>query len=195
MVYFHIYLRYERKGYQCPYPPFPFPPITPIRAPALNGHPNRTFVGPLAQPLLKQASRRLTPLHACDLAVHWSQPDAPTRANALLPHGQQALYSLILIRAPVFPCCLLDCLTCRIPYAESGDLGSIFPTQQCRTWDTYQVQAVAVTEQRSPLGVVHARRLVSQGAPDGDLLSRHEPVDLLVHNRTSSPCYSGISAR
>jgi hypothetical protein len=101
-----------------------------------------------------------TPLHACDLARYWSQPDAPTRAHALLPHGQQALYLLILIRAPVFLCCLLDCLTCRIPYAESGDLGAVFPTQQCRTWDTYQVQAVAVTEQRSPLSVLHARRLV-----------------------------------
>src|SRR5918994_7552983 len=122
---------------------------------------NRTFVGPLVQPLFKLASRHLTPLHACDLAVHWSQPDAPTRANALLPHSQQALYLLILIRAPVFLCCLLDCLTCRIPYAEAGDLCSIFPTQQCRTWDTYQVQAVAVTEQRSPLSVVHARRLES----------------------------------
>src|ERR671910_3479308 len=100
-----------------------------------------------------------------------------------------------LISAPVFLCCLLDCLAGRIPYAESGDLGSIFPTQQCRTWDTYQVQAVAVTEQRSPLSVVHARRLVSQGARDGDLLSRREPVDLLAHNRTSSPYDSGISAR
>jgi hypothetical protein len=66
-----------------------------------------------------------------------------------------------LIRAPVFLCCLLDCLTCRIPYAEPGDLGAVFPTQQCRTWDTHQIQAVAVTEQRSPLGVVHARRFVS----------------------------------
>src|SRR5918995_3314928 len=86
--------------------------------------------------------------------------------------AQQALCLLILNRAPVFLCCLLDCLAGRIPYAEPGDLGSIFPTQQCRTWDTYQVQAVAVTEQRSPLSVVHARRLVSQGARDGDLLSR-----------------------
>src|SRR5215207_1313866 len=74
-------------------------------------------------------------------------------------HSQNPLDQLI--RAPVFLCCLLDCLTCRIPYAEPGDLGSIFPTQQCRTRDTYQVQAVAVTEQRSPLGVLHARRLVS----------------------------------
>src|ERR687897_490252 len=116
-------------------------------------------------------------LHTCDLAVHWSQRAAPTSCKCTrTTHGQQALH--FLIRALVFLCCLLDCLTCRIPYAESGDLGSIFPTQQCRTWDTYQVQAVAVTEQRSPLSAVHARRLVSQGARDGDLLSRREPVDL-----------------
>jgi hypothetical protein len=50
-------------GNRCPYPPFPFLTITPIRAPALDEPPNRTFVGPLAQPLLKQTSRRLTPLH------------------------------------------------------------------------------------------------------------------------------------
>src|SRR5215203_4311172 len=173
-----------KTGNRCPYPPFPFPTITPIRAPALDGPPNRTFVRPLAQPLLKQTSRRLTLLHTCDLAVHWSQPDAPTCAIALLPHGQQALYLLILIRAPVFLCCLLDCLTCRIPYAEPGDLSSIFPTQQCRTRDTYQIQAVAVTEQRSPFGVLHARRLVSYGGRDGDLLSRHQLPNVLAHNRT-----------
>jgi hypothetical protein len=50
-------------GNRCPYPPFPFPPITPIRAPALDEPPNRTFVGPLAQPLSNQTSRLLTPLH------------------------------------------------------------------------------------------------------------------------------------
>jgi hypothetical protein len=139
---------------------FPFPTYYPDTGTG-SGHSNRIYVGPFGQPLSKQTSRRLTTLHACDLARHWSQPDAPTRAHALLPHGQQALYLLILIRAPVFLCCLLDCLTCRIPYAEPGDLGAVFPTQQCRTRGTYQIQAVAVTEQRSPLGVVHARRLVS----------------------------------
>src|SRR5215203_6542829 len=187
---FHVMIL---RGYQCPYPPFPFPlfPDTGTVSDCLN----RTFVVPLAQPLFKQTSRRLTSLHACDLAVHWSQPDAPTRAHALLPHGQQALYFLILIRAPVFLCCLLDCLTCRIPYAEPGDLSAVFPTQQCRTRDTYQIQAVALTEQRSPLGVVHARRLVSYGGRDGDLLSRHQPPDLLAHNRTSSPLMTRGSQR
>ena len=34
-VYFYVYVRYESWFNQCPYPPFPFPPITPIRAPAL----------------------------------------------------------------------------------------------------------------------------------------------------------------
>jgi hypothetical protein len=74
-------------------------------------------------------------------------------------HSQNPLDQLI--RALVFLRCLLDSLTGCIPYAEPGDLGSIFPTQQCRTRHAHQVQAVAVTEQRSPLGVVHARRLVS----------------------------------
>ena len=68
----HGYMRYEERGYRCPNPPFPLPRY---------GHRlcylNRTFVGPLAQPLFKQAPRRLTPLHTCDHAVHGSQPDAP----------------------------------------------------------------------------------------------------------------------
>ncbi len=88
-----------------------------------------------------------------EVAEEGSSRSAPTL------HSQNPLDRLI--RALVFLCCLLDCLTCRIPYAESGDLGSIFPTQQCRTWDTYQVQAVAVTEQRSHLNVIHAQRFVS----------------------------------
>src|SRR5215212_10119981 len=59
-------------GNRCPYLLSLSPLINPIRAPALDGPPNRTFVRPLAQPLLKQTSRRLTTLHACDLARHWS---------------------------------------------------------------------------------------------------------------------------
>ena len=78
------------RAYQCPYPPFPFPTYYPDTGTG-SGHSNRIYVGPFGQPLSKQTSRRLTTLHACDLARHWSQPDAPTRANALLPHGQQAL--------------------------------------------------------------------------------------------------------
>src|SRR5919112_4830837 len=51
-------------GNRCPYLLLSLSPlITPIRAPALDEPPNRTFVGPLAQPLLKQTSQRLTPLH------------------------------------------------------------------------------------------------------------------------------------
>jgi hypothetical protein len=42
-----------------------------------SGYPNRTFFGALTQPLFKQASPRLTPLHTCDHAVHGSQPAAP----------------------------------------------------------------------------------------------------------------------
>jgi hypothetical protein len=34
-LYFYVYVRYESWFNQCPYPPFPFPPITPIRALAL----------------------------------------------------------------------------------------------------------------------------------------------------------------
>jgi hypothetical protein len=34
-LYFYVYVRYESKLNQCPYPPFPFPPISPIRALAL----------------------------------------------------------------------------------------------------------------------------------------------------------------
>jgi hypothetical protein len=130
------------RGYQCSYPPFPFPTYYPDTGTGSDCV-NHIFVGLLVQPLIKHTSRRLTTLHACDLALHWNQPDAPTRAIALLPHGQQALYLLILIRAPVFLCCLLDSLTGRIPYAESGDLGAVFPRQQCRTRDTHQIQAVA----------------------------------------------------
>jgi hypothetical protein len=146
--------------HRCPYPPFPFPTYY-LDTGTGSSCSNRTFVGPLVQPMFKQASRRLTPLHTCDLSTSWSQPDAPPRANALLPHGQQALCLLILIRAPVFLCCLLNSLTGCIPHAESGDLGTVFPTQHYRRWNTYQVQAVAITQQRSPLGVLHAGRFVS----------------------------------
>src|SRR5215208_7096049 len=100
--YIHLcYVMTLLRAYQCPYPPFPFPTYYPDTGTG-SGHSNRIYVGPFGQPLSKQTLRRLTTLHACDLARHWSQPDGPTRAHALLPHGQQALYFLILIRAPVF---------------------------------------------------------------------------------------------
>src|SRR5215211_2909711 len=89
------------------------------------------------------------------------EPASPTRANFLLPHGQQALYLLILIRAQVLLCSLLNSLTGHIPYAEPADLRAVFPTQHGRTRDTYQVQVVAVAQKRSSLGVVHARSLMS----------------------------------
>jgi hypothetical protein len=71
-------------GNRCPYPPFPFPTITPIRAPALDGPPNRTFVGTLAQPLLKQTSQRLTLLHSL----------SPSSSNEQYP--QQAPYPMLI---------------------------------------------------------------------------------------------------
>src|SRR5215211_8855185 len=71
-------------GNRCPYPPFPFPTITLIRAPALDGPPNRTFVGPLAQPLLKQTSQRLTLLHSL----------SPSSSNEQYP--QQASYPMLI---------------------------------------------------------------------------------------------------
>src|SRR5215204_1448263 len=144
-----------KRANRCPYPPFPFPTYHPDTGTG-TGYPNRTFVGLLAQPLFKQASRCLTPLHTCGLALHRSQPTTPTCADALFLHGQQAFRPLILIRAPVFLCCLLDSLTGCIPYAESGDLGAVFSTQHSRTKDTYQVQAVAVAQKRLSLGVAHA---------------------------------------
>src|SRR5215204_3356783 len=76
--------------------------------------------------------------------------------NCLLPVGQHPLCLLILIRAPVFLCCLLDSLTGCIPHAESGDLHAVISTQQCRTRDAYQVQAVAVAEKRLSLIAVDA---------------------------------------
>src|SRR5215204_5531105 len=39
---------------RCPYPPFPFPTITPDTGTG-SGYPNRTFIGPLVQPLLELA--------------------------------------------------------------------------------------------------------------------------------------------
>jgi hypothetical protein len=56
---------------------FPFPNYHPDAGTG-SDFPNRTFVGPLVQPLFKQASRRLTLLHTCVLAVHRSQLAAPT---------------------------------------------------------------------------------------------------------------------
>src|ERR687897_3100242 len=61
-LYFHVYVRYESRFNQCPYPPFPFPTYHPDTGTG-SEYSNRTLVGPLAQPLSNQASRRLTPLH------------------------------------------------------------------------------------------------------------------------------------
>jgi hypothetical protein len=49
-------------GNQCPYPPFPFPTYYPDTGTGSKDS-NRTFVGPLTQPLFKHTSQRLTPLH------------------------------------------------------------------------------------------------------------------------------------
>jgi hypothetical protein len=49
-------------GNRCPYPPFPFPTYYPDTGTG-SEYSNRTFVGPLTQPLLKHTSQRLTPLH------------------------------------------------------------------------------------------------------------------------------------
>src|SRR5215213_499131 len=61
----HILLCYVMtllRAYQCPYPPFPFPTYYPDTGTG-SEYSKRTYIGPLAQPLFKQASRRLTPLH------------------------------------------------------------------------------------------------------------------------------------
>jgi len=50
------------KANRCPYPPFPFPTYHPDTGTG-SGYPNRTFVGPLAQPSGKQALQCLTPFH------------------------------------------------------------------------------------------------------------------------------------
>ena len=49
-------------GNRCPYPPFPFPTYYPDTGTG-SKYSNRTYVGPLTQPLLKHTSQRLTPLH------------------------------------------------------------------------------------------------------------------------------------
>ena len=61
-VYFYVYVRYESWFNQCPYPPFPFPTYYPDTGTGSEDS-NRTLVGPLAQPLSKQTSQRLTRLH------------------------------------------------------------------------------------------------------------------------------------
>ena len=61
-VYFYVYVRYESWFNQCPYPPFPFPTYYPDTGTGSEDS-NRTLVGPLAQPLFKHTSQRLTPLH------------------------------------------------------------------------------------------------------------------------------------
>src|SRR5215204_2234762 len=90
-VYIHVYVRYE---YRQPVSvsSFPFPTYYPDTGTG-SCYPNRTCVGPFVQPLFKQASRRLTMLHTCDLPVRWSQPANPTRANALLPRTTSRLYT------------------------------------------------------------------------------------------------------
>ena len=49
-------------GNRCPYPPFPFPTYYPDAGTGSEDS-NRTYVGPLMQPLLKEASQRLMQLH------------------------------------------------------------------------------------------------------------------------------------
>jgi hypothetical protein len=61
-LYFHVYVRYESRLNRCPYPPFPFPTYYPDTATG-SKYSNRTYVGPLTQPLLKHTPQRLTPLH------------------------------------------------------------------------------------------------------------------------------------
>src|SRR5688500_12396425 len=61
-LYIHVYVRYESRQ---PVPistPFPFPTYYPDTGTGSKDS-NRTFVGPLTQPLLKHTSQRLTPLH------------------------------------------------------------------------------------------------------------------------------------
>src|SRR5829696_3541707 len=58
------------RAYQCPYRPSPFPTYYPDTGTG-SGHSNRTYVGPLAQPLFKHASRRLTLLHTREITVYW----------------------------------------------------------------------------------------------------------------------------
>jgi hypothetical protein len=131
--------------------PFPYYPDTGTG----YGYLNRTYVGLLAQPLLKRTSLRLTPLHTCDLAIPGSQPATPTCAKCTsTSHGKHPLDQLI--RALVYLRSLLDSLTPRIPYAEPGDLGAVFPAQHYHTRDAHQVQAVAIAEKRLCLSVVHA---------------------------------------
>ena|SRR5215211_5340985 len=60
-VYFYVYVRYESRFNQCPYPPFPFPLSSDTGTGSEDS--NRTLVGALAQPLSKQTSQRLTRLH------------------------------------------------------------------------------------------------------------------------------------
>jgi hypothetical protein len=140
--------------YRCPYPPFPFPTYHPDTGTGFS-YRNPTFVGPLVQPLFKQATRRLTLLYTSKDVRHWSQPAAPTTCKCTpTSHGQQALH--FLIPALVFLSCLLDSLTGRIPYAEPSDFGTVFPTQHCNARDTHQIQAVAVAQKRLPLIIVHA---------------------------------------
>jgi hypothetical protein len=60
-----------KTGNRCPYPPFPFPTYYPDTGTGSKDS-NRTFVGPLTQPLFKHTSQRLTPLHT--LSPHSSSP-------------------------------------------------------------------------------------------------------------------------
>ena len=55
-----------------------------------------------------------------------SRNSCSSSGSPLTLHSQNPLH--LLIRTPVFLSGLLDCPTGRIPYAEPGDLGAIFPT-------------------------------------------------------------------
>ena len=103
-VLLYIYLRYEHRGYQCPYHSFPFPHYHPDTGTG-SDYPNRTFVELLTQPLFKQASPRLTALHACDPSITWSQPAASTHADALLPQTVCRLYTFWFVRWSSWAAC------------------------------------------------------------------------------------------
>jgi hypothetical protein len=80
-VYIHVYVRYESRFNQCPYPPFPFPTYYPDTGTG-SGYFNRTLVEPLTQPLSNQTSRLLTPLRTLSLRqIHIFNSSSPTRLH------------------------------------------------------------------------------------------------------------------
>jgi hypothetical protein len=67
------------RGNRCPYPPFPFPTYYPDTGTGSDDA-NRTLVEPLAQPLSKQTSQRLTLLHTLSPRQnHICHSSSPTR--------------------------------------------------------------------------------------------------------------------